>query len=434
MPPPSEGPSMTTLALALLALTAAPDLPPPPAGVIRCTPTTISPDGGAPQAVRNPIARALDRAGPGTLIQLGPGDYPPFCIGFGKPQAHWNTDTPGGTAAQPIVIQGGPRTRIAPTGPDSHGDTIAVNNRKPSGHITFRELTIVPGYRAGVIFYMGGPEVVYPGFRFHDCDILGGWNHLTARGSKSRWGVWGYGLADFEFRGLTRRAVIKDIEKEHAFYLQNSKGDITIENVEGRRLGRTFFQLTARPGDGPPGVGDVTLRDCLVVDATIAAGDNFKGGSALTFCGRQGGTITVEGCTVRAGFDPKLRHLTRPEMPYGTGALVCWDRGAGAPNARIVLRDNRFELAPGCGDRPLVSLGGCTEVRIEGSNRFLSGGEQPALDLDPLADRRLLSSPNGSVVLDPECELRGAVRIRGKVAGRAQIEELSRPPEEDRDG
>lgn len=382
---------------------------------IECTPTTVQVDGGAATRQKNPIAYALSVAGPGSTIRLAPGTYPSFGIGFAK-KAPWNAQTSGGTRFQPITVFGTIGARIAPSSA-GQGDTIAVSNAIPSGWITFQDVTIEPGYRAGVIFYGGQPKARYEGYKFHDCDIVGTWDHLANRGGKSTWGVWGFGLADFEFRGLKRPARVVNLRKEHGFYLQNPKGDILIENVEAQHLGRTFLQVTARASDGPPGLGTITVRRCRIEDVGIARTDAFKGGAALTFAGRLAGPIVLEENTVRAGFDPRYRRLTQPGVPYGTGALVVWDHRSGS-NGPVILRDNVFEFAPGCGDRPVASFGGCRRIDISGRNRFVSGGHQPALVFDPLDPRnprQLENSANGPIHLDSETGISGGgVLLRGQ--------------------
>ena len=89
---------------------------------IRCSPVEIQPAGGAPEASPNPIADALDNAGPGTIIHLDPGDYPPFTIGF-RSNSRANATTAGGVDGAPVVIQGTRGVRIL----GGTGDTIAID-------------------------------------------------------------------------------------------------------------------------------------------------------------------------------------------------------------------------------------------------------------------------------------------------------------------
>jgi len=379
-----------------------------PAIVATCSPGAVQIGSEPLQRVPNPIAFALQRSGPGSMIQVQPGDYPSFAVGFDK-QSPWNARTSGGTAGQPVVVRGLGGVRIRRSG----NDTIAISQGVRNGHITFENLEIEPGDRAGIMFYKCGPNQMHEGYRFYDCDILGAWDHRTASGVTSKWGVWGHSLKDFEFKGRTRPARIENLRHEHGFYLQNPRGDMTIENVAAARLGRTFCQFTARANEGPEGVGTITVRNCRVTDCCIAAGDNYKGGSAFTVAGRITGTVVFERNVYRSGFDHEIARLTRPESPFGTGALVCWDAG-GAPNGTLVLRDNDFELAPSCGDRSLVSIGGCRSLRIEGKNRFVSGGGVAALELDPMNGEHTQNSPIGEVRIAPSTVIEGEVRSRGK--------------------
>jgi hypothetical protein len=388
----------------------APAQPPPQALNITCYPDRVDFGGTGSTPTVNPLATALGRAGPGTRILVQPGNYPAFAIGYGK-ASPWNAQTVGGNPNSPVTIEGQGEVWIRA---GKASDTIGFSQAVPNGWFTFKNLKIECGYRAGIFFSADGGRSTHAGYRFWDCDLYGGWDHLTQTGQKSKWGVWGSGLAEFEFRGQVKRALVQDVRWEHGFYLQNLKGDVLIENVDGARLGRTFCQITAREKEGPPGVGRVTIRNCKISDVGISSGDNYKGGSALTFAGRHGGEIVVEKNVFRAGFTPALRGLTREGSPYGTSALVAWDRGAGAPNRMLILRENDFEMAPGCGDRPLVSLGGCLEVRIEGKNRFVSGGAVPALVVDPLdEDGSLANSPIRTLAVSTETQVRGGVKRGG---------------------
>ena len=172
---------------------------------------------------------------------------------------------------------------------------------------------------------------------------------------------------------------------------------------------------------------DVTVRDCVVEDACISRNDGFKGGSAFSVCGRMGGTLLFEHNTYRAGFRIERLPLTMPNQPYGTGAFTAWEEGQGGMNGTLVLRDNDFSFAKDCGDRPVVSIGGCQKVLIAGENRFTSGGKQPALALDPVGwDGKTTSAPNWSVYVAPATKLAGALTLRGKPPSEAEIAQLHR--------
>ncbi len=404
-------------ALPVLApLLAAPSAPRGPAW-IACSPSTIQLAGQGARPSRHPIAEALEAARAGTTVYVDPGDYPPLRIGFDK-QARDNARTSGGRAGLPIVVQARGHARIVGTG----GDAVSIAQEIPNGYITFRDLEIKPGARSGVLFFQqkGGGE--HKGYRFENCDIVGDFDHGTGVGSKSKWGLWAHSLSDFAFVGLHRPARVECIRYEHAFYIQNPRGPILIENVAARRLGRTFVQLTSRRADGPPGTGDVVVRGCVVEDACLSEWDGYKGGSAFTVGGGLRGRLLFEGNRYRAGFDPAVSGLTKNGAPYGTGAFVAWCDDREEPNAHLVLRDNEFTFAPGCGDRAVVAIGGCEVVELVGKNRFVSGGASPALALDPVRDDgKLVSQPNGRVDVSRRTVLEGSLLVKAEAAELAGI-------------
>ncbi len=390
--------------------------------LIRCTPNSVDLGGGdRREGVANPIKVALDNAGPGTVIRLTSGDYPAFGLGFSK-RSPWSGETSGGSLRSPLTIRGEGRVRILPR---SHGgDTIVINQARPVANVVFENLTIVPGYRSGIFFFKlkGG---AHRGFKFYDCDIIGNWSHTTATGDNSKWGVWGHSLDGFEYVGRKRPAVIRNLRYEHAFYIQNPRGDILIDNVEAFRLGRTFCQFTARARDGQPGRGSIVVRNCDVHDVALSRDDGFKGGSAFTIAGRLAGPVLFEKNRYRAGFDRELVRLTRPGSPYGTGAVAIWDAGE-ARNVDVTLRDNHFEFAAGCGDRPVVSIGGCEQVSLLGTNRIVSGGKQPALSLDPVNERgKLEGKTNTKVVVGPLTSIAGDALRRGVKLTSEQVRALA---------
>lgn len=401
--------------LAALALVSVPFAPPAlaqEARSIACTPTTVSADGGPPVAVGNPIAQALRLAAPGATIDLAAGDYPAFGIGFSNKNDASNAPISGGVRGQPILVRGGRGVRVVPQG---KGDTIAICQQVPCGYVEFEELEIVPGTRAGVIFYRSGEGQVHRGFAFRDCDILGEYDHGRASGPGAKWGVSGHQIADFEWRGVRRASRIENIKDEHAFYLQNTLGDVTIENVEAKRLGRTFVQLVARSHEGPAATGTVTIRKCRVDDAGIAAGDAYKGGSAITIAGTGPQcTVRIEQNVVRAGFDPALRKLTRSGEPYGTGACVVWDGGDTRGNGSVIVARNEFVFASGCGDRPLAAFAACTSLLLDG-NKFTSGNPKvAALAIDPRDELgRPKGKANAKIALGAPNTLAGALEIAG---------------------
>ncbi len=398
--------------LSLLALVAPPQQP--VVGAISCTPNSVLVNGQLTPSA-NPIATALSFAGPGTIILLSPGDYPRFSIGMNSKSAG-NARTAGGRPGIPVLVQGSANVRINGVGGT---DAISIAQQIPNGWITFRNLTILPGSRAGVIFYRGG---IHAGYRFEDCNIIGGYDHVAHSGPPSKWGVSGWGLRDFAFIGTAAYAKVANIRDEHGFYLQNCAGDVRIERVDGFELGRTFLQLTARSREGPPGTGTVTVRDCRIRDTGLASGDGWKGGSSITIGGRHVGTVLLDRVSVITGYMQKLKILHGPNEPYGTGALMVLDRNEPSPNGTLIVRDCEFRFAPDCGDRPLVSIGGCMAVRFEGNDKLVAGKYGIALDLDPLHEEngqpqpgQLNSRKNGLVTISPGTKITGQRREMGVV-------------------
>jgi len=400
------------------------------ASMIVCTPTTIKIGADSARIAKNPIAEAITAAAPGCKIMLQSGRYPGFTLGFGGSSSR-SARSSGGLPGQPITIVGSGDVWIRAD--KSYGDTISINQEVKNGHFTFQNLKIEPGYRAAVLFFKQNAGKTHDGFKFLDCHILGKWNHTTEQGVRSKWGIWGHSMRDFEFRGVRAPARVENIQQEHGFYIQNAQGPILIENVRAKRLGRTFCQFTARAKDGPPGIGSITVRNCDVQDIGLFKDDNHKGGSAFTFAGRLTGEILVENNRYRAGFDAQLARLTRPGVPYGTGALVCWGGGEKVKNRKVTIKGNDFEFAKGCGDRPVVSIGGCGQVDVVGKNRFVAGGKEAALALDPLKGGRgspPVSPPNDHVNLSPETEVVGLTEFRGRRVDPEQLQQHLAGPEE----
>ncbi|MHC4894268.1 MAG: hypothetical protein ACYTFV_13135, partial [Planctomycetota bacterium] len=148
-------------------------------------------------------------------------------------------------------------------------------------------------------------------------------------------------------------------------------------------------------------------------DTGISDWDNFKGGSAFTIAGGlEYCTILVEGNRYRAGFDPKLVHLTGEGAAYGTGALVAWDGGEARPNGNLLLRGNDFEIEKSAGDRPLVKIGACERVSVEADNRFVTGAWPTALEIQAVYDEQR-SGPRqiGQLFLDAALEIQGQIRV-----------------------
>lgn len=380
-------------------------------GILNCTPEAVILADGTTFTDRAPLARALELAAPGATIQLAPGDYQRMTLGH-KSRSWWSCRTKGGQENQPIQVQGYGAHLVN----GGNSDTLAIADKVEVGHIVFEGLQIDGGQRAGVIFYDLPDNRSHAGFAFYDCHIDGGYDHAEQSGRNSKWGVLGHDLEKFVFAGKLGRASVKNIRHEHAFYLQNPRGDLTLENIDSSALGRTFVQVTARPHQGPVGTGTITVRGNRVSDIGLGPWDDHKGGSAFTFAGRLTKcVIRVEQNTYRAGFDAELKLLTKGRAPYGTGALVAWS-DSGEMNGELHLSGNDFEFARGCGDRAVVSIGACKQVTFGPGNRFATGGEYPALSLDPIDSRsgKLINPANKSVEFEAAVQLQGRATKGGK--------------------
>ena len=394
-------------------------------GLIQCGPGWVQIDAARRIETPYPVAKALEFAGPGALIELQPGDYPPLMIGF-KNQDPSNARTVGGQPGLPITIRGRGEVRFKAQG---RGDTIGITQQFPVGHISFEKIVIEAGTRSAVMFYDLADRDQHTGFRFYDCGIDGGWDHLGGTGNSSKWGILGHDLADFVFAGREGRAFVRDVRLEHAFYLQSPRGDITLENIDAKRLGRCFMQITARERSGPPGRGLIVVRGNNVSDTGLSEWDDYKGGTAYTLAGGlQHCTILIENNTYKAGFDQRLRRLTRGGAPYGTGALVAWDGGEKLPNGSLVLRSNEFRFAEGCGDRATVAISACERVVIEEDNVFQAGAFGVALELEPqYSGDRPGPKANGRIFLAEGTELVGELRIAAVTATAEQRVALAVP-------
>jgi hypothetical protein len=114
-----------------------------PAPFVTCTPTTIR-FGSETLPSSNPVADALRRSGPGTIVELAPGDYPAFSIGLAK-VVDWNANVAGGQRGQPVVVRSAGGARIVP---GTGGDTVSIVQEVRCGFVTFENLTIVRSSRA----------------------------------------------------------------------------------------------------------------------------------------------------------------------------------------------------------------------------------------------------------------------------------------------
>lgn len=181
---------------------------------------------------------------------------------------------------------------------------------------------------------------------FHSSVMDGEYDWYTKSGNDAKWGVLIYDVDGDACGGLEkgcggavfRDMTIKNIKREHAFYLHNTHGDIALEHIKALRVGRTCVQMHNRSGEsqtyppgcdadkgeckGWPGSGHTRIYDFKCEDSQI--GDNVAGGSGFTFAGRNQGTVTLDLIHYVAGYDDKLNDAINKGEPVGTGSFVAY--------------------------------------------------------------------------------------------------------------
>ncbi|MBK6939189.1 MAG: hypothetical protein IPH13_03145 [Planctomycetes bacterium] len=393
---------------------ATPTLPPPwtvakPKRLVMVTPRSIQVEGGAVVAAENSIVRALEVCGPGSTIVLDAGDYRPFSIGFSKEDPN-NARTRGGAPGQPIVVAARGAVRIHG---GAFGHCIRIAQQVPNGYVTFRGIALHGATQSAIRLERGSTHV---GFRFEDCPIDGGYDHAARQGLASNLGIDAYGVIDFAYVGTKQPVAIAHLRNGDGIRLANTQGDVVIERVVGERLGGAFVRITAASTDGPPGLGLVVLRHCVARDVGLNPDANHKSAYAYTITGRHFGTIALDRCEYRSGFDAALLGLTQPGVAYGLGAVQVTDGVDHARTETLVVYGCDFQAAPETGAAPLVSIGGVHMLRIEGKSTFVAGRSGLALDLDPRAVDAaggLRSTANGLTRIAQDTVLKGASRVRG---------------------
>jgi hypothetical protein len=343
-----------------------------------------------------PVAWALEHTGPagapcplahpgcvkhGRNILLGAGLYSFFSF---DSQGHQrDVNTMDGTRAKPVTVTGEPGATFLPC-PWSGCATMSVVGRVPYHafrNITWRNVRWIGSDKYGIL--IGACDelssgVTYPGWRFIDCEIHGGFDHLANTGISSETGVLAWGLSDFLWSGGS----VHGFREEHGFYLHNSRGDVRIERARIYEVGRTAIQIVARRDEGgacsnlPLNPGRIQIVNNWIADTGITPGDgvnafpgNYHAGSSITITGRNVGPISVVGNLIEIGrdtFTPGLRAtiLARPDYPpntpYGAGAIVTWTTFSEdlLPSGPALVAGNLVLYGPDCGDRPAVSLSG----------------------------------------------------------------------------
>lgn len=412
-------------ALAESAKLQAPTTPPPPPPwtvakpkrLVTLTPRSIQVEGGAVVASENPIVRALEVCGPGSTIVLDAGDYRPFTIGFAKEDPN-NARTRGGAPGQPIVVAARGAVRIHG---GAFGHCIRIAQQIPNGYVTFRGIALHGATQSAIRLERGGSHV---GYRFEDCSIDGGYDHAARQGLASNLGIDAYGVVDFAYVGTKQPVTIAHLRSGDGIRLMNTQGDVVIERVVGERLGGAFVRITSASTDGPAGLGLVVLRHCVAKDVGLNPDANHKSAYAFTITGRHFGTIALDRCEYRSGFDAALLGLTQPGVAYGLGAVQVTDGVDHARTETLVLYGCDFQAAPETGAAPLVSIGGVHMLRIEGKSTFVAGRSGFALDLDPRSvdgAGALRSTANGLTRIAQDTVVQGALRVRGVDAKLEQL-------------
>jgi hypothetical protein len=422
--PYSNKPSALSTFIDSAGATATPTPPPTPSWnlpkpkrFVQLTPRSIQIDGGAVHEVENPLVRALEACGPGSTIQLSDGDYRPLSIGFLNADPN-NARTRGGAPGQPIVIAARGAVRIHG---GSIGHCIRIAQQIPNGYFTFRGFALHGASQSAIQLTRGGTHV---GFRFEDCSIDGGYDHATRQGLASNLGIDAYGVVDFAYVGTKQPVTIAHLRGGDGIRLTNTQGDVVVERVIGERLGGAFVRITSASADGPPGLGLIVLRHCVATDVGLDPDANHKSAYAYTITGRHFGTIALDRCTYRSGFDSALLGLTQPGVAYGLGAVQVTDGVDHARTETLVLYGCNFQAAPETGATPLVSIGGVHMLRIEGKSTFVAGRSGLALDLDPRsvdAAGGLRSTANGLTRIAQDTVVQGALKVRGVDAKLEQL-------------
>lgn len=302
-----------------------------------CTPTTVTRVATGEQWTKDKsVEFAYGQSVPGDVILLEAGDYKKFEI---------NKAWQDGQALTWIKARTPGTARILR---HSVGGSATLDLKK-AGYVVFQGLDIKPSDQAAVLC---AQNLTIPQITFVNCTVSGDWDWISRTGARAKWGVLGWQLSGFTWLG----GRIENLSDEHAFYLHNCEGDVTIADVRVSRLGRTLVQIVARSTEskGNEGRGRITVRNVEASDCCLEG--NASGGSALTFAGRHRDPILVTDTVIRAGFDAALNDAFGKVT--ATGAFVSHFGGGSdqVPNGPITLHRCVLEIAPGGGDRTHLSV------------------------------------------------------------------------------
>jgi hypothetical protein len=363
------------------------------------TPTSVTDGAGNPIAgapsVRTLVWALKNTGDPasgwkGRKILLRAGDYPPFWFDSGGASSSAKVHRLGGTLAKPVVVRGEPGATIKREAAGGH--TIVVLGKHTAHslhHITWQNVRF-EATAGGAALHIGSNTdaangISYNNWRFLRCEIDGRFDWYSNTGpngpnDKSKWGFLTYALRNFSFSG----GWIHDIGLEHAIYMHNNLGNVTVNDNLVERCGRTFMQIVARTNEFggpalPPNPGNITVRRNLVKDVTI--GDGCEGGAGFTQTGRNDGMTTFMDNVMLFGFDRLLREsmTTRPpaqggcvsepdgSRPFANVAFTTWTTSTENydNSGTLVMLNNIFAFAANSGRGSAVNVYAMDQAWIE---------------------------------------------------------------------
>ncbi|MFC1752219.1 hypothetical protein ACFL96_02355 [Thermoproteota archaeon] len=329
-----------------------------PASILRAATGVTTP-------TNNPIQIAYEWAQSGDVILLENGAYPPPWISkFGGTNGGSHCGSADGPHIWIMARNPGNAVIQRRSGGGSHTIIIWPN----TSYTTFVGLHIMGSDLAGIITCLSPTPLRH--IRFFDCVIDGGYDHATQSGPSSKWGY----LGNMDHL-LWRGGAVRNIQREHAFYFHNIQGGVTIEDATIKEVGRTAFQDANRPSEGPPGTGNIQLRNLYVKDTGL--GDGGHGGMTFTFMSNNDHDIVLDNIDLEIAFDQAL--LNGVPGYVGTGAFASWDENKPwLPKTKsLTVRNCSFEIAPGMGDRSFGIVGAVDKFTLEGNNFIKSGVRRP---------------------------------------------------------
>lgn len=359
--------------LAALVLAAAPaasaPAPTPPRVPTRWT---VSPErafgGGREFTGPNALWLAIDHARAGDVLDVQAGEYRWGAIGASQ-------SAPQGTREAPILVRAFGEVRVRR---QDHGGGATVAVRR-GNWVTFDGFTF-EGSWTGIHFHPDWDGNM-AGFHFIDCEIDGLWDWKTntsrhSGGLASKWGILAWGLKDFLWQGGS----IHDVRHEHAIYVHNPLGDVTLDGVTIERVGRTALQVRCADRDSgmeglPMGAGRLDISACTIRDTGLA-----DGGSAITLAGRSRQEVRIANNQMEFGSDREFVRNWRARRDgrrFPGGALMVWSEREGWMNGPLRVVDNVIRVGEGAGDRPAIQIGSTPSAALSGNVISVSDLDEP---------------------------------------------------------